>query len=147
MFERVRRMRIDGYKRVAPTGTRKSAAAGSASGQGFRVDSGDDSARQAQVHAPAGATGIDSLLALQAAGDAMSGRKKALKRAHSLLDMLEEIKVDLLAGRMNAGKLERAAGLLAQAKGSPEPGLEEIVADIELRVRVELAKLGRFPAL
>lgn len=91
--------------------------------------------------------GIDALLALQAVDDATTGRRKAVRRANLLLDALEEIKADLLAGRVGEGRLNRAIALLQQAKTQIEPALEAIVADIELRVRVELAKLGRFPPL
>lgn len=37
--------------------------------------------------------------------------------------------------------------LLQQAKTRTEAGLDALVADIELRVRVELAKLGKSPPL
>ncbi len=113
----------------------------------FEPETGSSSSRASQTSAPASMAGIDSLLALQAVDDATVGRKKALKRAHSLLDALEEIRADLLAGRVNEGRLNRAIALLQQAKAHSEPGLDALVADIELRVRVELAKLGRFPPL
>ena len=93
------------------------------------------------------AAGIDALLALQAVDDATTGRRKAVRRANLLLDALEEIKADLLAGRVGEGRLNRAIALLQQAKTRIDPALDAIVADIELRVRVELAKLGRFPPL
>jgi hypothetical protein len=72
-------------------------------------------------------------------------RRKAVKRANSLLDMLEDIQADLLIGQVGEGRLNRAISLLQQAKTQIDPELEAIVADIELRVRVELAKLGRYP--
>ncbi|AEQ51881.1 flagellar assembly protein FliX [Pelagibacterium halotolerans] len=136
-------MRIDGTGRVIPAN--RSGTAAKSSGPTFQIESGQGSARTAQTSAPIAAGGIDALLALQAADDATTGRRKALKRANSLLDVLEEIKADLLVGRMGEGRLNRAAALLAQAKTQIEPELEAIVADIELRVRVELAKLGRYP--
>ncbi|WP_421951616.1 flagellar assembly protein FliX [Pelagibacterium sp.] len=136
-------MRIDGTGRI--TTTSRPGTAAKSSGTAFQIESGQGSARSAQTSAPIAAGGIDALLALQAVDDATTGRRKAVKRANSLLDVLEDIKTDLLAGRMGEGRLNRAVALLKQAKTQIEPELEAIVADIELRVRVELAKLGRFP--
>lgn len=138
-------MRIDGTGRI--TTANRSGTAGKASGETFRPEGGQASARAKQTSAPIAAGGIDALLALQAVDDATTGRRKAVKRANLLLDALEEIKGDLLAGLVSEGRLNRAIALLQQAKTQVDPELEAVVADIELRVRVELAKLGRFPPL
>eukprot|EP00873_Tetraselmis_striata_P030815 jgi/Tetstr1/451079/TSEL_038115.t1 len=138
-------MRIDGTGRIITTNRPGTAA--KSSGPAFQIESGQGSARSAQTSAPIAAGGIDALLALQAADDATTGRRKAVKRANSLLDMLEDIQADLLIGQVGEGRLNRAVALLQQANSQIEPALEDIVADIELRVRVELAKLGRYPAL
>ncbi len=84
---------------------------------------------------------------MQAVDDATTGRRKAVKRANLLLDALEDIRGDLLAGRISEGRLNRAVALLRQARSQTDPELEAVVDDIELRVRVELAKLGHFPPL
>lgn len=138
-------MRIDGTGRIITAN--RPGTAGKASAETFRPETGQASARAAQTSAPVAAGGIDALLALQAVDDATTGRRKALKRANLLLDALEEIQGDLLAGRVSEGRLNRAVALLQQAKTQTDPELEAVVADIELRVRVELAKLGRFPPL
>lgn len=138
-------MRIDGTGRIITTN--RPGAAGKASGEAFRIDGGQTAGRAAQTSAPIAAGGIDALLALQAVDDATTGRRKAVKRANLLLDALEDIRADLLAGQVSEGRLNRAIALLQQAKGQVDPELEAVVADIELRVRVELAKLGRFPPL
>ncbi|WMT89991.1 flagellar assembly protein FliX [Pelagibacterium sp. H642] len=138
-------MRIDGTGRIITTN--RPGTAGKASGEAFRLDGGPAAGRAAQTSAPIAAGGIDALLALQAVDDATTGRRKAVKRANLLLDALEDIRADLLAGQVSEGRLNRAIALLQQAKGQVDPELEAVVADIELRVRVELAKLGRFPPL
>ena len=94
-----------------------------------------------------GATGIDAILALQAVDGPLTGRKKAVRRGVSLLDMLDEIKTDLLIGRISADSLDRMAAMLSEARERSLPGLDALLDDIELRVRVELAKFGRFPAV
>lgn len=139
-------MRIDGTGRIIP-GTGRSAGSTSRGGAVFRPETPDAQPRPAQTSSVAASTGIDALLALQSVDDATTGRRKAVRRANLLLDALEEIQADLLAGRVSEGRLNRAIALLTQAKSATEPGLDALVADIELRVRVELAKLGRYPPL
>ena len=92
------------------------------------------------------AAGIDAILALQAVDGPLTGRKKALRRGASLLDMLDEIKTDLLIGRVSSDSLDRMTAMLSEMRERSLPGLDSLLDDIELRVRVELAKFGRFPA-
>lgn len=138
-------MRIDGTGRIITANRPETAR--KANGEVFRPETGQASARASQSSAPVAAGGIDALLALQAVDDATTGRRKTVKRANLLLDALEEIRGDLLAGQVSEGRLNRAIALLSQARTQTDPELEALVADIELRVRVELAKLGRFPPL
>ncbi|WP_127144728.1 flagellar assembly protein FliX [Pelagibacterium montanilacus] len=140
-------MRIDGTGRSVPAGTaRRSSQSGSSASQAFSLDTPARPERAGGAHAPAPAAGIDALIALQSVDDATTGRRKAVRRAGQLLDTLEDIRADLLGGAVSEGRLHRAVSLLTQARSRTEPGLEALVADIELRVRVELAKLGHFPA-
>lgn len=139
-------MRIDGTGRII-AGTGRSAGGTARGGEVFRPETPAAQPRPAQTSSMAASAGIDALLALQSVDDATTGRRKAVRRANLLLDALEEIRADLLAGRVSEGRLNRAVALLTQAKAAIEPGLDALVADIELRVRVELAKLGRYPPL
>ena len=139
-------MRIDGTGRIIP-GTGRSASSTSRGGEVFRPETSGAQPRAAQTSSVATSTGIDALLALQSVDDATTGRRKAVRRANLLLDALEEMQADLLAGRVSEGRLNRAIALLTQAKSATEPGLDALVADIELRVRVELSKLGKYPPL
>lgn len=91
------------------------------------------------------AAGIDALLALQAVDGPLTGRRKAVRRGASLLDMLDEIKTDLLIGRVSAERLDRLTATLSEMREQSMPGLDSLLDDIELRVRVELAKFGRYP--
>jgi hypothetical protein len=90
-------------------------------------------------------TGIDALLALQAVEDPLLAKKKAIRRGHALLDTLEQIKADLLLGRVSEGRLNQLMVQIGQARERNLPGLDAVLDDIELRARVELAKFGRFP--
>lgn len=95
----------------------------------------------------ASTTGIEAILALQAVGGPLEGKKKALRRGRALLDALDEIKADLLVGQVSAERLDALTTMLSQLRERSEPALDAVLDDIDLRVRVELAKLGRYPAL
>lgn len=138
-------MRIDTSNRTTGVG-RGSAAGRSGSGVDFVPAGGDVPARVAGNAPAQGLTGIEAILALQAADEPLTGRKKAIRRGASLLDSLDDLRTDLLIGRIDAGKLDRIAALLSEARERSVPGLDALLDDIELRVRVELAKVGRYPA-
>ena len=93
----------------------------------------------------AGTAGIDAILALQAVDGPLEGKKKALRRGHSLLDALDEIKADLLVGLVSLDKLDALSATLTEMRERSLPGLDAVLDEVELRVRVELAKFGRFP--
>jgi len=90
---------------------------------------------------------MDYLLALQGVEDPLQGRKKkVVALARTLLDELEEVKADLLAGQVGVDRLNSLMAMVAQARERSEPALDNLLDDIDLRVRVELAKLGLYPA-
>lgn len=137
-------MRIDANNRPGHVGTRGTAAR-TGSGEVFRPDTGQPAPRAAAPATPAAPTGLGALLALQAVEDPLFARRKAVRRGQSLLDTLEELRAELVVGRVPEGKLNRLMALLGQARDMADPGLDALIDDIELRARVELAKLGRFP--
>lgn len=86
---------------------------------------------------------VDALLALQGVSEAQTGRAKALKRAESMLDLLEQIRIGLLEGAIPQALVEKLVRLVqARREAFTEPSLQTILDEIELRAQVELAKLG-----
>lgn len=134
-------MRIDNNLRTGAVGSRgaKSRSDGSS---GFQINETGLSSRAAGPGAAAPSTGIDALLALQAAPDATEKRRRQMRRGRSLLDTLDALKADLLAGQIGEGHLNQLLVLIGQARERTEPGLDSVLDDIELRARVELAKRG-----
>jgi hypothetical protein len=102
---------------------------------------GAERAAASQAVAPAGS--MDGLLALQAAGDSLERRKRAMRRGRNILDTLDQLKIALLSGRVSASQLDILKGQIQQrADATEDPGLAEVLAHIELRAEVELAKLN-----
>jgi hypothetical protein len=107
---------------------------------------------QEAAHAPAAAGsppsvgGIDALLALQGVEDPAERRRRAVKRGRAALDALDELKIGLLAGQLDRETLARLKIVVAGLKDpSGDAGLDQVLAEIELRVEVELAKAEPHP--
>ncbi len=139
-------MRID--TTIRSTGISGRAAAGKAGSAPAFVPAGMGGAARASAATPAmPMAGLDAILALQTVGDFRESRRRSVKRGASMLDALESIKADLLVGNVSADRLDALVGQLASMREHGEPDLDAVIDDIELRVRVELAKFGRFPPL
>lgn len=89
-------------------------------------------------------TNLDAILALQAEEDPSSRGRRSARRGKELLDALDGLKAGLLSGSISGSELTRLANNLRAGAGpSGDPGLDDVVSQIELRAKVELAKLGR----
>jgi hypothetical protein len=87
--------------------------------------------------------GIDALLALQGVEAVDERRRRAVKRGHTALDLLDEMKLALLSGRLDPAVVLRLQSAAAELKdGSGDPRVDQVLAEIDLRVEVELAKVA-----
>lgn len=92
-------------------------------------------------------TTIDALLALQEMPDAFAGRAKAAKRGRDMLDLLDDLRHGILTGGVSRSTLQRLVALVdVEREDFVDSGLQEVLDDIELRARVELAKLNFAPS-
>jgi hypothetical protein len=137
-------VRIDSNQRVGNLGGRSATARSSSSP--FFISDGGTAAESRPATTVAPATSLDALLALQSVEDPLLKKKKLVRRGTQLLDTLEEIKTDVLAGRVSESRLNQLMAVLGQAREKADPRLDALLDDIELRARVELAKRGLFPA-
>ena len=87
--------------------------------------------------------GLAGLLAVQAVGEPVERRRRAVRRGHDLLERLEELRLGLLDGSVPLASLRRLRLDLVRSEPVDEPVLREVLAAIELRAAVELAKLER----
>ena len=86
---------------------------------------------------------VDAVLAIQTVGDSTSGAANARARqwGFDTLDRLEQIRTDLLLGAIPKERLISLAQMVSERRQHAEdPQLNELLDDIELRVRVEIAK-------
>jgi hypothetical protein len=138
-------LRIDGYAKTGGVAGRGAVRSSAGSTSAFVLGDSAPAARAAATAPAAAPAALDALLALQAVEDPLFKKKKAVRRGKALLDVLEEMKADLLVGRIGEGRLNQLLALIGQAREKSDPDLDALIDDIELRARVELAKLGQFP--
>ena len=141
--QQVSPVRIDNNSRVGNVGGRPSA--GRSQPGVFELGQGTEAHPSRPVANVAASTSLDALLALQAVEDPLLKKRKTMRRGTQLLDALDALKTDLLAGQMSEGRLNQLMAVMSQAREKSEPGLDRLLDDIELRARVELAKRGMFP--
>jgi hypothetical protein len=121
-------------------------ASNSAPSGGFDVAAGEESAAAAspaRASAMGAVSTLDALLTLQEAPGPLERRRKAVRRASDILDALDDLKLNLLdeaAPDAHAvlGRLQRS---VREARNqTDDPGLEDVLEQVEVRAAVELAK-------
>jgi hypothetical protein len=86
--------------------------------------------------------GIDVLVALQGVEDQAERRRRAVRGGRSALDALDALKLGLLSGELDQPALNRLRAVAAElTAGTGDATLDQVLAEIDLRVQVELAKL------
>ncbi len=94
------------------------------------------------ISAPSPISSVDALIALQGEEQVPTATQKATKRAHSLLGILDTIRLGLLEGGIPQSTLKRLLHALGeQREDTLDPKLEAILNQVEIRAQVELAKL------
>jgi len=109
----------------------------------FSLDQGDAARPAASAPGLRTVGGIDALIALQGVEDPVERRRRAVRRGRSALDALDALKLGLLAGSLDGAALARLKGVVADlADRSGDSALDSVLAEIGLRVEVELAKFA-----
>lgn len=133
-------MRVDTRFTATPiqgAATRRTGAAAFSLGANETVQTASGSAPAAPL------AGLDAILTLQAEDDSpQQRRRRSAARGQDILDGLDRLKVALLGGRVATAELATIARRLGErADASGDPRLDALIAEIELRAAVELAKL------
>ena len=93
-------------------------------------------------------TSVDALLTIQEVEDSGTGQthSRARKWGNDVLDQLEQLRIGIVGGSIPRHELERIAVTVERHRTrTDDPALEAILDEIELRAKVELAKLDRGP--
>ena len=106
-------------------------------------------AEESEVAGTSGVVGVSALSGLLGVQEVeedgeRASRRRLAQRGADILDKLEEIRRDILAGVVPRDRLENLAQSLRQRRVQvSDPRLIEIIDEIELRAAVEIAKLTR----
>ncbi len=121
---------------AAASGVRKAGSSAT-----FSLEGTTEAAKPSAASASSSIGGLDSLLALQGFEDATERKKRFARRGKSALDLLDELKAELLAADLRLdtiGKLQSTLDQLSERSGLT--GLDSVLDEIGLRVAVEIAK-------
>ena len=137
-------MKIIGTGPLSRTSQTKKSKSGDASRSSFADALGIGQSDDVEGPKSARATSsVDSLFHLQEVPDSTTGRSRGLKSGKDMLDALEDIRRGLLLGSIPVSNLRALARMVKNRDHSfSDPRLADILDEIELRARVELAKLG-----
>ena len=115
-------------------------------GSGFSLPDLTSTTENRAATAPKATANIDALLALQGVEeDPAERRKRSVQRGKGALDVLDNLKIGLLAGNVDPSMVTRLRAAAADLKSSSgDAGLDAVLSEIELRVEVELAKTGQY---
>jgi len=117
------------------------------SGEAFRLPSTatPGGPETAGVAASGPLAAIEGLLAVQESEttDGYSGRRaRAIAQGHDILDVLDQVRLDLMMGGVPKSKLEALVRLVERNKDAlPDSRLSAVLDEIELRAQVEIAKM------
>jgi hypothetical protein len=109
-------------------------------GGDFQVSDAATPSGAAAAAPAASASALGALIALQSE---TGGRQRNRAAAERTLMLLERLRDGLLSGRIPVSDLEGLANAASAKLDDPDQEIAALYADIALRARVELAKLGR----
>ena len=136
-------MRITGTNATSLSAT-STAARRAGGGATFSLSESETPSNAASASGLRSVATLDSLLALQGIDDPLERRKRGAAKGRRALDVLDELKLGMIDGSLDTGTVARlkvaAEGL---TEGTGDSGLDGVLAEIDLRVAVELAKAAR----
>jgi hypothetical protein len=135
-------MEIKGTGAIGSGGVRR-VSRGTVSSDGtFKAADAGEPQRAQIVSGPGPIMAVETILTLQSLDDSTDGRSKGLVHGEELLDMLDQVRDGLLAGAIPRTTLNRLASAVSRRQESfADARLQTVLDEIDLRARVELAKL------
>jgi len=107
----------------------------------------EEQPRAQMVSGPGPLAAVETILTLQGFDDGGDGQSKGFAHGQNLLDMLDQLRDGLLAGTIPRATLSRLATAVSRKQDAfVDPKLQGVLDEIDLRARVELAKLEQADA-
>ena len=143
-------IKVDGVGKAIVSGTKTAARRLSGDAKAFADLLTASTSGAAAMDEVGEASGINPLLSLQEVNpvaERQARRRKSLAYAEDLVKQLEGVRDALLSGQLPISTIQRLQQLVNNrrltlgAGGLDDPKLQEVLDEIELRARVEMAKL------
>lgn len=135
-------MEIGGTRRIESSSVRRAGRAATSDGKSFAAEEMHEAKTAAALTGTGPIAAVDAILALQGIEDSADERKRGVTHGEELLRLLDEVLDGLLAGGIPKLTLSRLAAAASKRRESfADPALQNVLDEIELRARVELAKL------
>jgi hypothetical protein len=138
-------MKVDGPKPIETVRTTRARATSGAAGA-FAPAMQEEVRAAGPLASSSPLAAVDTLIALQELPDSLAGRTKAARRGRDVLDLLDDVRDGMLSGAVSRSTLTRLVALVGEKREDfVDPGLAAVLDEIDLRARVELAKLNFEP--
>ena len=135
-------MEINGPRRVDSANVRRVGRAATGETKTFAAEETSDAQKAVALTGTGPIAAVDTILALQGIDDWADQRTRGVGHGEQLLTLLDEVRDGLLAGGIPRLTLSRLALAVSKRRGTfAEAKLQTILDEIDLRARVELAKL------
>lgn len=137
-------MKIEQYSNIKPNlGVKKRSGAAAVGDFSDFLDIAEEAGSSASSISEAqNVANLSGIIAMQEVGDAEFAKKKLLKRGENLLSSLEDLRRNILVGRVPLSDLRDISQKLTENKEDfADPALKSIIDEIEIRAAVEVAKL------
>jgi hypothetical protein len=135
-------MDIGGTRRIDGARPARAARVSASDGKGFAAEETAEAKTAAALTGTGPIAAVDTILALQGIDDWADQKTRGTRHGEQLLHLLDEVRDGLLAGGIPRATLSRLAQAVSKRRDSfADASLSSILDEIELRARVELAKL------
>lgn len=134
-------MEINGRTRIETSAVKRADHTTRSGGKGFVANEIGDAKASSGLTGSGPIASVDTLLALQGIDDT-DQRGRGVSQADEMLRLLDEVRDGLLTGGIPRRTLGRMAHAIAKRRESfADEKLQTVLDEIDLRARVELAKL------
>ena len=135
-------MEIGGPRKIDSSPVRRAGRQAAPNATGFMTEEPQEAKAAAALTGGGPIAAVDSILVLQGITDSLDERQRGINHGDELLKLLDEVRDGLLAGGIPKHTLTKLALATSKRHDSfADPKLQNVLDEIELRARVELAKL------